>query len=216
MNNTPIQARILYVFDTHCGWCYGFSNVINEFHHKFKARYPFTVLNGGLITGNRVGAIGPMASYILSAIPRLEQTTGVQVGKPYIRVLEEGTRVMDSVPPAMAFTILREHLPEEQITIAARMQNMQFKEGYDMSSAKDLTTLAESFGLSEEMFLTEIAKESTKEKAIAEFHHVKQLGIQGFPAVILDRGDALIALSRGYINFNQLEINLQKALSQEI
>ena len=206
------RPEIIYVFDTHCGWCYGFSQVIHDFEIQHREEFDFKVLNGGLITGDRVGPIGPMAEYILSAIPRLEEMTGMKVGESYKAILRDGKRVMDSLPPATAFRILSERYPDKQIELAHAIQQLQFVEGLDMSSEAGLLNLCKKFSFDEAEFIQKLNSETYRKLALQEFAEVSGMGISGYPAVVLNRGDAYIALSRGYISATALESNLQSGL----
>jgi putative protein-disulfide isomerase len=186
--------------------------VIHDFEKKHHTDFDFNVLNGGLITGDRVGPIGPMAEYILSAIPRLEEMTGMKVGESYKEILRDGKRVMDSLPPATAFHILTELYPDRQIELAHTMQHLQFVEGIDMSSETGLLNLVNHFPIDQAEFLKKLNSETYRKQALQEFAEVSGMGISGYPAVVLNRGDAYIALSRGYISATALESNLQSAL----
>ena len=43
-----MKTKIYYVMDTMCGWCYGFSDVINQVHEKYKNDLDFTILPAGM------------------------------------------------------------------------------------------------------------------------------------------------------------------------
>jgi len=208
---TMEKKDIIYVFDAHCGWCYGFSDVILHFSEKHKNEYNFKVLSGGLITGERVGPIGAMSDYILKAIPNLEKTTGMKVGQAYIDVLKDGTRVQNSLIPAKALCVLKEMLPNQEIMLAHKVQELQFVEGKNLQDQVTYIDLCNDLGLSADDFLKKFESSDYEQKAQQEFAQSSAWGIRGFPAVVLDRGDTLLAMSNGYTNLSSLEENLLKA-----
>ena len=61
------KPTFFYVYDALCGWCYGFSPVMQNVAAKYDDRLNFEVISGGMVTGPRVGPIGQVAPYIKSA-----------------------------------------------------------------------------------------------------------------------------------------------------
>jgi putative protein-disulfide isomerase len=209
------KKEILYIYDALCGWCYGFSEVIKIFEEKYTSEYNFKVLSGGLIKGDRIGPIGEMANYILNAIPHLEKTTGQKIGQAFIDVLKDGTRVQDSTIPARTLCVFKSISSGMEIQIAHKIQQMQFIHGLDLCIAESYKEICDDLKISIDEFKVQLASEEIIQMAQLEFNQVSAWGINGFPAVILDRGDALIAISNGYTSLENLESNLTIALVQD-
>ena len=207
--------EIIYVFDVLCGWCFGFSPVMQEFYKKH-TDIKFTVISGGLVTGNRVGPMSNMASYIEKAIPGLEKTTGVKVGEEFKRQLKLGVRIQNSLTPAIALCILKEMLPDKQVPLAHAIQQAYFVKGEDLENEDTYATIAKSFELDEVEFRRKMADPLYENMATEEFEQAKKWGITGFPAVILNKGDSLIAISNGYTTFSDLESRLESAKAMEV
>jgi putative protein-disulfide isomerase len=218
IENTQIpkqqKGKIIYIYDAYCGWCYGFSPVITAFHQKYKNEYAFDVLSGGLITGERVGPMDPdMAKYIKSAIPRLVEITGVQVSEQYMNTLGQPERKNDSMEPAKAMVAFKKFKPNQVIEFAGWLQKAQFIFAKDLTKAEIYREAAVAFEISPEKFISEM--EASAAGAKAEFTQAQQWGITGFPAVVLDRGDTLIALSNGFTDLPNLELSLQHAMEYQ-
>jgi len=207
--------EIIYVFDVLCGWCFGFSPVMQEFYKK-NPDLKFTVISGGLVTGSRVGPMSNMASYIEKAIPGLEKTTGVKVGEEFKRQLKLGVRIQNSLTPAIALCILKEMLPDKQVQLAHALQQIYFVAGKDLENEDTYAEVAKSFDLDEVEFRRKMADPRYENMATEEFEQAKKWGITGFPAVILNRGDSLIAISNGYTTFSNLEKRLERAKEMQI
>jgi len=207
--------EIIYVFDVLCGWCFGFSPVMQEFYKKHPD-LKFTVISGGLVTGSRVGPMSNMASYIEKAIPGLEKTTGVKVGEEFKRQLKLGVRIQNSLTPAIALCILKEMLPDKQVQLAHALQQIYFVAGKDLENEDTYAEVAKSFDLDEVEFRRKMADPRYENMATGEFEQAQKWGITGFPAVILNRGDSLIAISNGYTTFSELEKRLENAKEMQI
>jgi putative protein-disulfide isomerase len=207
--------EIIYVFDVLCGWCFGFSPVMQEFYKKH-TDIKFTVISGGLVTGSRVGPMSNMASYIEKAIPGLEKTTGVKVGEEFKRQLKLGVRIQNSQTPAIALCVLKEMLPDKQVQLAHALQQIYFVAGKDLENEDTYVEVAKSFDLDEVEFRRKMADPRYENMATGEFEQAQKWGITGFPAVILNRGDSLIAISNGYTTFSELEKRLASAKEMQI
>jgi hypothetical protein len=72
-----MQHKIIYIYDALCGWCYGFSPVMQQLQEKYAGKLEFEVLSGGMIMGLRAGPIGEVAAYIEKAYPDVESETCV-------------------------------------------------------------------------------------------------------------------------------------------
>lgn len=210
------KKEIIYVFDALCGWCFGFSDIISQFANKHKDEYNFKVISGGLITGDRIGPIGEMSDYILSAIPNLEKTSGKKIGQPYIDVLKERTRIQNSVIPATALCILKSEIKDQDVYLAHEIQELQFVKGLDLTQATSYKDLCAEFNIDYNKFSSNLISPEFISQAEAEFNLSSSWGVRGFPAVILDRGDTLFALSNGFTELNSLELNLKRALAQKL
>jgi putative protein-disulfide isomerase len=213
-NPKPMKAKIIYIYDAYCGWCYGFSPVINAFHQKYQNDYTFEVISGGLIIGDRVGPMDPnMAKYIKGAIPRLMDVTGVKISEAYVNTLGNPTRINDSMIPAKAMAAFRKFEPNRVVEFTSWLQKAQFVDAKDLTQIEVYQEAAQTFNLPAEDFIREM--EASESIAKSDFMKAQQWGITGFPAVVFDRGDTLIALSNGFTDLPNLETSLKQALEYE-
>lgn len=202
-----------YIQDALCGWCFGFAPVVRNVQTEFADRLTFEVLSGGMITGPRVGPLKEMAVYIKNAVPRLTETTGVTFGDAYLNeVLESGTYISNSLPPATVLSILKEQAPEKQVQFAHQIQNLLFKEGLNLNDVAVYLPLAAEAGISEADFQAKFASQVYQTKAEQEFELVQNWGISGFPAVVVEKEDKLYLLSQGYQSFPDMAAALTQVL----
>ena len=83
----------------------------------------FAVISGGMITGPRIGPIGEVAGYIQQAYKDVEQATGVKFGEKFLtETLAQGTAIFTSIPPAIALSVFKTHLPEQAVAFAGTLQ----------------------------------------------------------------------------------------------
>ncbi|MFB9861827.1 DsbA family protein [Rufibacter immobilis] len=210
-----MKPTLFYISDALCGWCYAMGPQIEKLHAAYADKFRFEVLSGGMITGERVGPIGNMASFIKQAMPRLNEISGVTMGEAYLNdVLEKGTYISNSVPPAIAFSILKEAQPEEQVKYAKAIQDLHFQEGKDFNQVETYLPLAQEAGLTQEEFRARFTDEKYLQLAQQEFAQVQAWGIQGFPSMVAQNGDKLYLVTRGYAKFEDVAPALDQVLAQ--
>jgi len=210
------KPTVFYVFDALCGWCYGFGHVIQKFEENYRGQVQTEVLSGGMVTGSRIGPISNMADYIRQTAPRLTEITGVKFGEAYFsEIIDKGTYISNSEPPAIAFSILKEQAADKPVTLAHSLQKLQFVEGHDFNEVETYLPLAATYGIEEATFRHKFASDDYRLKAQQEFQLVNNWGISGFPAVVCQHQDSLYLAANGFTPYEQLTATIDKILAGE-
>ncbi len=211
MNNN--QIYIYYFFDVLCGWCYGFSPVIQKLHEKYKYDMRFEIFSGGMITGERAGPIGQVAAYIKDAHKTVENTTGVEFGEAFLsKVLEEGSTVFSSIPPSLALSTFKMFQKENAIPFAGILQKAVYYDGIDPNDYEEYGKYAALFGLDKKVFVEQMKGGQATALMEKEFGMTHQAGVQGFPTLVAAVGPEMYVLTRGYAPFDKLDAVFTKIL----
>ncbi|MFK7933748.1 MAG: DsbA family protein [Saprospiraceae bacterium] len=207
--------KLYYIYDALCGWCYGFSPVITAFYEKYHTEITFEVISGGMVTVEREGPIGEVAGYIKTAYLEVEKQTGVKFGEGFLKnILEEGTTLFTSVPPAVALSVFKKEKPAEQIAFAAALQTAIYSKGIDPSDPVAYGQLAVDFDLDPNEFVRKMEEEEYQRLALRDFMQTQRWGVNGFPTVVIETGEQLAIIGRGYLDFESLERNFESAKTQ--
>lgn len=210
-NNSMAQKpTIYYVFDPLCGWCYGFTPVMIDFREKHKNKFYFRIISGGMVVGSRVHRITHMASYISLAHKRVEELTGVKFGDEFLnKTLYDSTVVLDSELPTRALMVFLEIHPEKGYEFAHDIQKALYFEGKNLSDKNTYGELAKGYGIDPHYFIQQLNKEEYRHKAYQQFDKSNQLGVRGFPTIILEQHDETTLISSGYLSLPELEQRLK-------
>ncbi len=173
---------------------------------RFNDRCEFHVVLGGMVTGELEAPIGKKADYILNALPRLEQVTGVKMGEPFKASLREGTQWSSSVLPSKAVIAFRTLMPEKAIEFLFAVQQAHFQEGADLNNPAIYPPIAASLGLDEELFTLLLAEDRLNTLTEEDFGIVAQWGISGFPCLAAEVGTRFYGIAHGYRDANELEM----------
>lgn len=215
MQQAALTHQLLYIFDPLCGWCYGMSPVVARLADEFAERVPLTVLSGGMVTGNDVEPIRNKWGYVSQALQQVERVTGVEFGAAFKQLGEEGSYVNNSEPPSRALMAFKQLDPlNREIHFAHDIQRAHFGEGRDLNAPETYEQLAREYSLDPAEFRRWYESDATREATQHEFDMVRQLGVQGFPTLVLVHGHQGYVLTRGYESYESLKAGLKQLLSQ--
>ncbi|MFN9110976.1 MAG: DsbA family protein [Bacteroidota bacterium] len=201
---------LYYFYDALCGWCYGFSPVIARLADERTGEdLRLEVISGNMVPDEGAQPIAGMAQYILSAIPRLEEMTGVQMGEAYKAILRDGSRVYSSGRPGRALAWWKTQEPTQQAVFAGLLQKGIFQEGLPTEGEALYRFVAEKLDIDPNGLLQALDDEQIAYAANSEAQFARELGITGFPALVALKEGKFYLLARGYVSeatlFQQLD-----------
>ncbi|MDZ4839830.1 MAG: DsbA family protein [Bacteroidota bacterium] len=210
-NEKPL---ISYFYDALCGWCYGFSPIINQIFDNYNTEFEFNVISGGMITGDRIGPIGQVAPYIKTAFRDVENASGVKFGEAFlVDVLAEGTSVFTSIPAALAMVVFRIAIPDKVVSFASALQRGIYYDGIKPENFEEYGKIAAKFGLDEVEFVANMDKPETRQAAVEDFMLSSKAGITGFPTLVMFINGKAYLLAKGYSSFETVNANIQSCLA---
>lgn len=213
-----MKPKIIYCYDAYCGWCYGFSPVIQQIWENHKHQFEFETISGGMIPVESTQHIGGIASYIKDAYKTVENMTGVTFGPDYLWHInhpDESDWFPNSEMAAIAMAIFREVYPDHTVAFASDLQYALHFEGRDLTDKEAYRHLVEKYQLDEEDFYSKLASAAYKEKAYYDFALIQQLRVNGFPTVFLQLEESkLYMIARGYSDLVSVENRINKILAE--
>lgn len=208
--------KLIYFYDALCGWCYGFSPILQKLHEQYRDVLDFEVVSGGMVLGDREGPIGEVAPYIKDAYKQVEMTAGVIFGKAFLEdVLEEGSTLFSSWYPAVALEVFRARQPGEAIFFARALQKAIYSDGLPPADPSAYRSLAAQFDLDVDSFIRDMDDPAFADAARAQFQTTASFKVGGFPTLILQNGAEYFMVSRGYLAYDILDFRLGQILSAQ-
>ncbi|WP_122437261.1 DsbA family protein [Pseudomonas viridiflava] len=196
-----MSARLIYVMDPMCSWCWGFAPVADALVQQARAAdVPLHLVMGGL----RSEASPLEASkrrYILEHWQAVEEATG----QPFLRegALPEGF-VYDTTSACLAVTAARSLEPERAWELVKLIQQAFYGQGRDVTRPSVLAELAEQAGFSRQQFADAFDSPEQQAATAADFTWSQDLGIAGFPTLLAERNGQLALLTNGYQPLSEL------------
>jgi putative protein-disulfide isomerase len=212
-----MKPVLIYCYDAYCGWCYGFSPVINQIAIQYKDTLDIEVLSGGMMIGDQVMPIDKIGPYIQNAYKRVEELTGIKFGEDFLWHCanpDKSDWILNSEKPAIALCILKDHDTNRQLEFASDLQYALNFEGRDLDDDEAYRHLLEKYHMTAEDFYSKLHSEEYKEKAHYEFTLCKQLQVEGFPQVVLQTDETkFYLLSKGFADYETLNNRIQSILN---
>lgn len=209
---------VWYCYDAYCGWCYGFSPIMEKAYNHYKNVMGFEVLSGGMVISNKPAHIGVMAGYIAKAYHQVEQTTGIQFGADYLWHIfnpQQSDWYPDSLKPAIALCVFKEYYPDKQINFAKDLQYALHFEGRDLTDDEAYRNVLDKYEIPHDDFFKNLHADAFAEKARYEFQLVKQLQVTGYPCVLVQVAESKFYMAaRGFTPWETLQQHFDKILEE--
>jgi putative protein-disulfide isomerase len=183
--------------------------VIKSLHEKYKTKFDFETISGGMIPVDATQHIGKIAGYIKDAYKTVEQTTGIKFGTDFLWHINNPDLSdwhPNSEMAAIAMSILKDINPDKSIEFAADLQFALYSEGRDLTDPEAYRHLIEKYEFDPKVFYENLKSEEYKEKAYYDFSLIKQLNVNGFPTLFIQISESkLYMIARGYTDQKSIE-----------
>lgn len=190
-----MQARLLYVMDPMCSWCWGFAPVLESLAEQARAAGVGVQLVVGGLRRDRVAIDAAARVRYLGYWQAVNASTGQLFN--FEQGLPEGL-VYDTEPACRALVTARNLAPESALPLAKLIQQAFYGEGRDVTQASVLVELAERAGIPRIEFAAAFDSAEQHAATRADFAWVQDLGIAGFPTLLAERDGQLALLTNGY------------------
>ena len=190
-----MHARLLYVMDPMCSWCWGFAPVLESLAEQAAAAgVPLHLVLGGL---RRDGVAIDTAARVryLGYWQAVNASTGQLFN--FEQGLPEGL-VYDTEPACRALVTARSLDVNSVWPLAKLIQQAFYTQGVDVTRASVLVDLAERAGIPRIVFAEAFDSAEQRAATLADFSWVQDLGISGFPTLLAERNGQLALLTNGY------------------
>jgi len=206
-----MTARLLYVMDPMCSWCWGFAPVAAALIAQARdAGIQTRLVPGGLRSGSSA-LDASTRRYILEHWQAVAEATG-QVFR-FEEALPDGF-VYDTEPACRALVAARAIDAARAWSLLDLIQQRFYQHGEDVTRPVQLVNLAEQAGFDRAAFAEAFTRADTRMATAADFSWVQDLGIAGFPTLLAERNGQLALLTNGYQPLDRLQPLLGRWLQQ--
>ena len=206
-----MHARLLYVMDPMCSWCWGFAPVLEALTEQAAAAGVGLQLVLGGLRRDSVAVDAAARVRYLGYWQAVNASTGQMFN--FEDGLPEGL-VYDTEPACRALVTARNLAPELVWPLTQLIQRAFYTEGVDVTRASVLVDLAERAGIPRIVFAEAFDSAAQREATAADFSWTQDLGIAGFPTLLAENNGQLALLTNGYQPLDTLQPLLARWLER--
>lgn len=194
MMTTP-NRKLIYIADPMCSWCWGFEPVIQNLVERMGDRADFSIILGGL--RSETAPVPPQRRMMYRQLyPRITE----QTGQPFnCDLVESDDFIYDTEPPCRAVVAVRSmHGDLKALQMFSQLQQAFYENNRDITQADCCVEIAAEVGVDPNEFSQRFASDEFKQATQADFQQGRELGVSGFPTVLLTDEQSGVVLTHGY------------------
>jgi len=202
------KATLVYVGDPMCSWCYGFSNELTDVVKGLDDNIEFEIVMGGLRPYN-TETMAEMADFLKGHWEDVESMSGLKFSYD---ILEEKEFVYDTEPPSRAILAVRKMNPKVELAFFKDVQKAFYLESKNTNDINTYLELAKKYDLNTTRFKTLFESDDLKNEIKQDFLRAEQLGVSGFPTMVLVQNGEATVIANGYTSADNILAKVAKAL----
>ncbi len=201
MSNSGSEREVFYVADPMCSWCWGFSPVIRSIVDQVNGKAVVTPIMGGLRPLTRE----PMSDQMKADIRHHWEDVAERSGQPFDMAFFDRDRfVYDTEPACRAVGVVRRLARARALPFMDAVQRAFYSENRDVTDSAVLADIAGGQGVDRAAFLGTFDDVSSVYETAGDFHAARQLGVTGYPTVIVRKDETYALLTAGYQAYETL------------
>ncbi len=215
MLQTPLmsqeKATLIYVGDPMCSWCYGFAPELETAVHTLKEDVNLRLIMGGLRPYN-TQTMSDLEDFLKEHWEHVNEASG----QPFsYDILKSKTIRYDTEPPSRAVLVVRKLAPEKELAFFKAVQTAFYKDNANTMELATYLAIAKNFDIAETAFQKAYESETMKQATRDDFAEAGEMGIRGFPSMVLQKDGQYYLISNGYTKAEKIVATVQQILSEQ-
>ncbi len=194
MKAQETKPQLIYVGDPMCSWCYGFSDELIEIAQAFKNNVDFKIIVGGLRPYTKESWNSEMQQFLREHWIEIGKETGQKFN---LEILSQPNFVYDTEPAARAYKVL-ESLVAPKLDVFKAIQELFYFHNQGPKVASAYFNICDQYKVSFDDFKSAFESDDFKQLTKNDFGYSQQMGVRGFPSMILIKNNKATLVSNGY------------------
>jgi putative protein-disulfide isomerase len=202
MTQNEVKPTIIYVGDPMCSWCYGISGELVKLKSDLGSSYDFQLIVGGL----RPGGGDAWDTEFKNFLKHHWEDVSKASGQPFnFDILNTDEFNYDTEPSCRAVVIARDMKPDIAFDFFADVQKGFYVKNQDPKTADFYKDICSKYDLDFSEFNQKFSSVEYKEKTKKDFSSAGQMGVRGFPTILLKENGALKVIANGFAPYKTLK-----------
>lgn len=195
------QLRFIYFADPMCSWCWGFSPNLDRIRETWPD-IPVRLGMGGLYPG----VTKPMSKRTKAEVAHHWHHVHEATGQPFDHgFFDREGFVYDTFPASKALVAVKQITGENGLAFLERLHGAFYRDNRDVTDPEVLADIAVEHGLDREAFREMFESDRVEQLTERDIHFARQLGVQGFPALLGYDDERYRLISMGWQSWDWLE-----------
>ncbi len=201
------NLTLYYCYDPMCSYCYAFEGSWAELRKSLAPEITVRYIVGGLAKDNDL----PMPMEMQLKLQEIWRHIQDQFDKPFnfdFWSLQQPRRA--TYDACRATLIAREYGLEQEMIEC--IQKAYYLDAKNPSNVNTLADCAESLSLERKEFVRQMASDSLNQRLLEEIRYARQLGLNSFPSLLLEKDGQYCPIGIDYIDASTMQAQITKAL----
>lgn len=200
----------VYVGDPMCSWCYGFAPELQKLEKQYENKVDFKIIVGGLRPYRTEPIDEQLSEFLREHLVEIEKRSGEKFN---FGVLDDKSFILDTEPSCRAYKVL-EAMGADKIIGFHEVQKVFYVKNDDPKKVESYLPVCEKLNLNFKEFKQKFESDEFKTLTRNDFAAAQQMGVTGFPTLLMVVKDQAYILSRGYQEAENLFPQIEKLLIQ--
>ncbi len=204
------KPKLIYFGDPMCSWCYGFSPEFSKTIKSLGDNVDFEFVMGGLRPYN-TETMTDLANFL----KHHWEEVGKRSGQLFqYDILKEASITYDTEPACRAVVTARQINPAIEFEFFKAVQSAFYNENKNPNLTETYMEVAKKFNLDKNDFKNLFESEEMKNAVRGDFTRSAEMGVRGFPTVILKKDEELFLLTNGYTEAENIIRKVEQVIKQ--
>jgi len=202
------KAKLIYVGDPMCSWCYGIAPELSKVMEHYDDKIHYELIMGGLRPYNTQTMI-ELKDFLTEHWEEVHHRSGQKFN---YSILDSKDITYDTEPPSRATIVIRKLAPEKEIAFFKKSQLAFYLENNNMHLAESYQAILNDLNIDFQSFKELFESQEMKEAIKLDFQKAQEMGVRGFPTLILEHEGQLHLLANGYSTSEKIIQRIDKIL----
>ena len=201
--------RLIYIADPMCSWCHGFSPTLTKLVTHYEQQLGFSMVMGGLRPGGHTPWDQKMRDFLRHHWEEVARKTG----QPFsYDLLEQEHFKYDTEPACRAVCVVKAMVSEKAFLFFKAIQHAFYFLNNDPNDLAFYLPICEDLGIDAADFSAKFQSDEYKDLTKRDFAYSHQLGVRGFPTLVLINDGKVQVVVRGYAEFDGIKERIDELL----
>ena len=202
------KPQLIYFGDPMCSWCYGFSPEISTAVDSLGDSVDFQMIMGGLRPYN-TETMADLGDFLKDHWKEVAEKSG----QPFsYDIISDHTFIYDTEPACRAVVVMKKLQSESTLAFFKKIQHSFYAKNKNTNSIETYLELVEAFGIEKAIFQKEFESDEMKAAVKSEFTYSSEIGVRGFPTIVLQKDGKFHLISNGYTSSGNIIENCRAML----